>query len=200
MGSLIDIIGSTMIGAIVILMVLNVLDTRHKFSYKYSDDLIVQQNLTSISKNLEYDLKKMGFAVPEEEDVLLLADSLHLRYRGDVDRNWQPDTVEYYVGPVSGAASTPNPRDRFLYRKVNGNPSNGDIVGLVTEFKFEYLNQDAELVDTSIPSNISSVKMMRITLRVENPAVYSGESNPSFSEYESAFWQQTRLVSRNLRR
>lgn len=200
MSSLLDIISSTIIGGLIILMVLNVLDTKHKFFYAFNDDLIVQQNLTGISANLEYDLKKMGFGIPEGEQVVTIADSLHLRFKGDHNHDWQPDIVEYYVGDISEANQTVNPRDRFLYRKINSLPASGFIVGMVTDFSFEYLNQDGVLIDTSVPGNMSAIKMVRITMRVENPAVYSSEANPGRSEYESAFWQQTRLVSRNLRR
>ncbi len=200
MSSILDIISSTIIGGILLLMVLNVLDTRHKYFLAYNDDLIVQENLTSISQNLEHDLKKMGFAVPENEDIILIADSLQMKFRGDINKDWQPDTVEYFTGTVVGASATQNPRDRFLYRKLNGEPVGGEIVGLVTDFLFEYLNQDGQAVDTSIPANFTAIKMMRITLRVENPAVYGVDPNPGQNLYQSAFWQQTRLVSRNLRR
>jgi hypothetical protein len=97
-------------------------------------------------------------------------------------------------------AKTSNPDDRIFYRKVNGKPVSGFIVGVITDFNFEYLNQDGIIVDTSIPANLVAVKMIRVTLKVENPAAYNNDSNPDKLEYRSSFWQQTRLVSRNLRR
>jgi len=200
MSAILDYLSSVMIGGIVIIMALNALDTKQKYFFAHTDDIIVQQSLTSISRTLEGDLRKMGFAVPEGDDIIIQADSLNLIFRGDIDRNWSIDQIHYYVGPLSEANFTPNPRDRFLYRKVNGQPSAGFIVGLVSNFRFDYLNQDGQLVDVSNPSNYSAIKMIRITLRVENQAVYSAEANPDISEYETAFWQQTRLVSRNLRR
>lgn len=200
MSTLLDILNSTIIGGIIILMVLTVLDTRQSFFLAFNDDLIVQQNLTALSRTLEYDLKKIGFAIPEDEQVVMQADSTVFKFRGDIDKNWQADTLEYYTGSTSELASTANPRDRFLYRKVNGLPASGFNVGLVTDFLFEYLNQDGQVLDTSIPSNLLAIKMVRITFRVENPAVYGQDANPAQTEYQSAFWQQTRLVSRNLRR
>ena len=200
MGSILDIISSTVIGGVVILMMLTALDTAHKYFYAHTDDLIVQQNLASISATLEYDLKKMGFAIPETENIVLIADSTHLRYRGDVNRDFLPDTVEYYAGPVSELTSTKNPNDRFLYRKINSLPAGGFIVGVVTAFKFDYLDQDGIPVVTSNPADLIAVKMIRITMKVENPAVYGSNPNPTQDEYRTAFWQQTRLVSRNLRR
>lgn len=195
MGSLIDIIGSSVIGGLLLLILFNVLNTTNEYFITHGDDLIVQQNLTSLAINLENDLKKMGYAVPENELSIITADSTDLIFRGDIDRDFVPDTVEYYLGPTSDLTTTPNPDDRFIYRKVNDLPVNGEKVGVVSKFKFEYLNQDGVEV-----SNPNTIKMIRITLKVENSGVYGNDPNPQKNKYRTAIWQQTRLVSRNLRR
>jgi hypothetical protein len=200
MGSLLDIIIANIIGGILVLLGLNYLDTTTKHFVTHGDDLIVQQNLTSITNTLEYDLRKMGFRVPEGDEVVLIADSNQIRYRGDQNKDNSIDTVDYYLGNVSELSATKNPDDRFIYRKLNGLPSNGFKVGVVSEYKFDYLDQDGVIVDTSNPQNLKLIKMIRITLKVENSAAYSSNPVPEKSEYTSAFWQQTRLVSRNLRR
>ena len=200
MGTILDIIGSTIIGGLLLIMALNMLDTTTKHFIENGDDLIVQQNLTAITKTLEWDLKKMGFGMPEWQQIIITADSTNLKFMSDINKDNAVDTVEYYVGPLSELTHTPNPDDKFLYRKVNGLPVNGFKVGVASDFNFEYLNQDGSVIDTSVPANLNAVKMVRITLKVESSAVYSSESNPDKSEYKSAFWRQTRLVSRNLRR
>lgn len=200
MTAILDYISSTIIGAFVLLMALNAIDTKTKYFFGQNDDVIVQQNLTNISRTLEFDLKKMGFGVPEYSPVIINADPVDLQFYGDIDKDFVPDLIQYYAGPFSEASFTINPRDRFLYRKVNGQPSGGFIVGLVSDFRFDYLNQYGQVVTITNPSQYSLIKMVRITLRVENPAVYTAEDSVSQSEYESAFWQQTRLVSKNLRR
>jgi hypothetical protein len=200
MAVLIDIISSVFIGGFIILMAFGILDSTNKFLYSHNDDLIVQESLTSINTTMEFDMNKMGFGVPEGQNVVTLADSNHIRFLSDLDRNWHPDTIEYYLGPESELVNTANPDDRFLYRKVNGLPSNGLGIGVVTDFRFDYLNQDQELVDTSNPMNLKNIKMIRTTMRIENPAVYSEEAQPEKTEYRTAFWQETNLASRNLRR
>ncbi|MFZ0389782.1 MAG: hypothetical protein WAN36_04935 [Calditrichia bacterium] len=197
---LLDVIGSNIIGGTLLIIALTLLNTSTKYFYSHSDDLIVQQNLTSITHTLEYDLKKMGFGLPENEQVIKQADSTHISYLGDIDRDGTADTLEFYVGPYSELSHTQNPNDRFLYRKINSSPSAGFMMGVVTEFKFDYLDQDGILLDTSIPGNMLAIKMIRITLQVENTSVYGNDPNPQADEYRTAFWQQTRLVSRNLRR
>ncbi|MBN2008342.1 hypothetical protein JW960_03230 [candidate division KSB1 bacterium] len=200
MNTILDIIGATMVGGMLMLIGLHLLDTSTQHFYNNGDDLIVQQNLTGMTHTLEWDLKKMGYGIPEWDSVVLTADSADLIFRSDIDRDNTIDTVHYYVGPLSDMAHTQNPDDRYLYRKVNGLPANGFKVGVVTTFRFDYLNQDGNELDMGIPANLTAVKMVRITLKVENTAVYGNEVNPDKSKYQSAFWQQTRLVSRNLRR
>jgi hypothetical protein len=142
----------------------------------------------------------MGFGVPEGQNVILAADSGGIKFLADLDRNWHPDTVEYYVGSDSELVNTANPADRFLYRKVNGLPATGLGIGVVTAFRFDYLTQDLQPVDTSNPLNLNTIKMIRTTMRIENPAVYGEDAQPEKTEYRTAFWQETNLASRNLRR
>lgn len=195
MSSLIDIIGSSIIGGFLLLLLFNVLDTTSEYFISHGDDLIVQQNLTSVASILEHDLRKMGFLVPEMELSILQADSTALKFRGDINNDFSVDTVEYYLGPTSDLSVTQNPDDRFIYRKVNGLPIKGAKTGVVTDFKFEYLDQDGNEV-----ANLGSIKMIRINMKVENSAVYSNDPNPKKTKYRTAIWRQTRLVSRNLRR
>ena len=63
MASLFDIVGSTIIGGMLLLIALIFMDTTADHFYSYGEDLIVQQNLTGTTTTLEYDLKKMGFVL-----------------------------------------------------------------------------------------------------------------------------------------
>jgi len=200
MAVLIDIITSVFIGGFIILMAFGILDSTNKFLYSHNDDLIVQESLTAINTILEFDMNKMGFGIPEGQNAILAADSVRIKFLADLDCNWHPDTVEYYVGSDSDLVNTPNPADRFLYRKVNGLPNDGLGIGVVTFFRFDYLTQDWQPVDTSNPLNLKTIKMIRTTMRIENPAVYGEEAQPDKTEYRTAFWQETNLASRNLRR
>lgn len=199
MATILDIVASTIIGGLLLIMGLNLIDTTNQYFYGQNDDLIVQQNLTALTEILEFDLRKMGLAVPEGKTSILTADSVRLKYLGDTDGNWVPDTVEYYLGATSQLSASKNPNDRYLYRKISTNPA-AYIAGTVTAFAFSYLDQDGVGVDVSHPANFPGIKMIRITMQVESPDVYSANPDPNALEYRRAFWQQTRLVSRNLRR
>jgi hypothetical protein len=83
--AILDILNSIVVGGFIILMSFGILDSTNKNLYSHNDDLIVQENLTNITSTLEFDLKKMGFGVPEYESAVLQADSTHLRFRGDLN-------------------------------------------------------------------------------------------------------------------
>jgi hypothetical protein len=98
------------------------------------------------------------------------------------------DTISYYLGGL--LTSTPNPRDRFFYRKVNSSPPAAINLG-VTQFFMKYFDAlgDTLIQPITQPDLISSYE---INIQVET--VYAYEEN-----YSTAFWKQIRLLARNLR-
>ncbi len=95
MNTILDIIGSFIIGGFLLLIALTMLDTNTKHFYANGDDLIVQQNLTAITRTLEFDLKKMGYGIPEWNNIVITADSTDLKFRSDINRNGVIDTVQW---------------------------------------------------------------------------------------------------------
>ncbi len=69
--------------------------------------------------------------------IFVHADSNSIRFITDVDSDGNVDSISYYTGPISELASTPNPRDRFLYRVVNTETPVGTNLG-VTAFNLVY--------------------------------------------------------------
>ena len=82
MFAILDILNSIIIGGFIILMSFGILDSTNKNLYSHNDDLIVQENLTNITSTLEFDLKKMGFAVPEFESAVRCRRRLGSRHSG----------------------------------------------------------------------------------------------------------------------
>ena len=146
MAIIIDIIGSMILSGMVLLlglrMNMNIADSQQ--SYKM--DVIVQENLVSLVKDLEHDFRKMGYRVSDPTKVVLRADSSYISFCGDMDDDGIIDTVDWYLGPP--VTFTPNPNDKYLYRKIvppppGGNSISGSLPG-VTRFSMRYLNQDGE--------------------------------------------------------
>ncbi len=201
--TIIDILGSTLIGGMLLLILLRLNDAGVQNTYTYGGELIVQQNLVDLVTLLEHDFRKIGFCadwkkLPEPTEFIVAADESSITFYTDVDADGNVDTLQYYAGPTNELVNTPNPRDRLLYRVVNSQTPRGSNLG-VTEFKLVYYDELGNKLATPV-LNTSKIRVMEINIKVEDVYGYD-TSNPdkdTTDMYASAFWKQIRLVARNL--
>src|SRR4030042_1383465 len=137
MAYLLELVGSTIIGGLVILMILQVNSSILDSSTTLSMDKLSQTNLTSLVEEIEYDLRKIGFKATTGAKIIT-AGTNTISYRCDIDNNGTIDTVAYLMSDTTALSSTANPRDRLLYRTVNGSPSNLTSNLGVTNFRLWY--------------------------------------------------------------
>lgn len=194
--SLIDILGATVIGALLFLILLRMNEASTKNTYMYTGEVIVQQNLVETVHLLEYDFRKIGYCadftmIPDPSKAIIMADTSSIKFLTDLaPPDGVVDTLYYYLGQPSELTVTPNPNDRMLYRVVNGETARGSNLG-ITDFQISYFNSlGAEIsAPVSVPGEIYT---LQIDVKVENTAAYD-------NEYQTAFWRQLRLAARNLR-
>jgi type II secretory pathway component PulJ len=211
MGSqtIIDIIGSFIIFGWLLLMSLRMNTANSENMQTYRGELLVQENLVEVTKLLEYDFRKIGYCrepnnLPDPTKAIVRADSNRLQFLTDVDRGSGPDgvvdTMTYYLGDTTELALTQNPRDRLLYRVVNGYPAKGSNLG-VSYFNLKYYDSQGNLITTPVATgDLQRIQTIQISLVVENTmAAELVETSPINQQYASAFWQQMRLSSRNYR-
>jgi hypothetical protein len=191
--TLIDILGSTIMGGILLITVLRLNNTATEKTTNYGGELSLQQNLVTIAQIMEYDFRKMGYCkdwtkFPDPTQSIAQATTNSIKFYADIDDNGAMDTISYYTGGL--LTSTPNPRDIFFYRKVNSQPPAAINLG-VTQFFMKYFDALGDTLTQPItsPSLISSYE---INVQVET--VYAYDNN-----YSTAFWKQIRLLARNLR-
>lgn len=219
MGTIIDIIISTILGGVLLIIALSANDLASENAFVYSGDLFVQQSLTTVVQLVERGLRNMGFGVPENQSVIIGAGKHSITYLIDFNRNRTVDTVSYWIGPISELADTQNDSDRVLYRRVRPGTaleqlssiagedlSQPHAIGYVTRFDLMYYSQAQldTLPPPVAPSDLPLIRIIEITIEVQNPyapykrtVVQPGEQEGLFS---SSMWRQTRLVSRNLSR
>lgn len=218
---IIDIIGSVVIGSLLLLILFQMNDKATQNTYNFSGELVVQQNMVTMVEVLEYDFRKIGYcenplALPDpEENSILYADTSDIKFLTDVmippyddpHGDGVLDTVEYKLGPTSELTGTPNPDDRKLYRIVNGVKKSINLG--ITEFKIKYFRDslitDGTTLAEILPGNLpkvytagspTGITAMQIDIKIENTAAYNAGQN----SYRYAFWRQIRLSSRNLNR
>ncbi len=201
--TIMDILGSFIIGGFLLILLWQIDDAAVKNVYNNSEELILQQNLATSARILERDFRRIGYCksynlIPKT-NVIVSATDTSISFLTDVNDQGNVDVLKYYIGPVSELSSTPNPRDRFLYRVVNNETPVGVNLG-VTQFKLVYFDVYGDTLHTPI-ANLSRISSMEINIAVENVVGYGGNSpEEEQSKYSSAFWRQIRLAAMNLQK
>jgi len=193
--SILDILGSTIIGGMLLVIILRLNDAAVQNTYNNSGELSSQQNIATIVQILETDFRKIGFCkdwnkIPIPSRAIIIADSNKIKYLTDIEADGFVDTMYYYIGSTNEILTTPNPRDRYLYRVVNGGLAVKVNLG-VTEFKLVYFDVRDDTINfpITVPGEIHS---MQINVAVENVDAYD-------NQYSSVFWRQIRLAAQNLK-
>jgi len=192
---IIDILGSTIVGGILMMNLFQINSTAIENNYTGTGELTAQQNLATIVQVLEHDFRKIGYCanwnkIPVPTKAILSADSTSIKYLTDVDSDGNVDSIHYYLGPTSELLSTPNPRDRFLYRVVNNEAPDGVNLG-VTQFNLCFFDVLGNLINFPIAVT-GEIYTMQIDLTVEDVDAYD-------EKYSTAFWRQIRLAAKNIR-
>jgi len=201
--TLIDILGSTIIGALLLLILFRINDTAVENTYTFSGELMVQEGLVEAVSIIEHDFRKMGYCeswenMPDPTNSIIYADENKISFLTDVPVSaGSPgdgiiDTLHYFVGPTSELSNTDNPRDRLLYRVVNSNIPKGSNIG-ITLFKLTYFDSFGNKLPTPIyGASTGAIHSLQIDVEVESVNGYN-------KKYPSVFWRQIRLAARNLR-
>lgn len=193
--TILDILGSILIGGILLTILLRLTDSAAEKTHNYSGELSLQQALVTVAQIVEHDFRKMGYCAnwlnfPDPTRAIIQADTSRIRFYADIDNNGAMDSIHYYLGPTSELAGTPNPRDRMLYRVVNTEVAKTSNVG-VTQFYLTYFDSFGDTLHIPI-ADPRLINSFEINVQVENSYAYD-------NKYSSAFWRQIRLVARNLR-
>lgn len=193
--TLIDIIGSSVIGGMLLLILLKTNSAAVENTYLNGQDLVVQENLTTLVEILEHDFRKIGYCkdwtkLDDPQKIILSADSTSIKFLTDTDNDGNVDTLYYYLGPASELSQTPNPRDRLLYRVRNNETPKSVNLG-VTEFKLMYFDSYEDTLSFPITST-GSIASIQISVRVENTDAYN-------NKYVTGFWRQMRMAVLNLK-
>ena len=193
--TLLDILGSIIIGGVLMSIVFRLSDSATEKTYNNSGELALQQNLATVAQIIERDFRKIGYCadwnkLPDPSKSILFADSTGIKFLTDIESDGILDSIYFYLGPASELSATENPRDRLLYRVVNNdNPVEANLG--VTHFSMTYYDALGDTIYLPILNN-GEISSIEINVTVENVAAYD-------ENYSSAYWRQIRMVARNLK-
>ncbi len=175
MDSHLTLVGSIVIGGIFLLSLWGFQGDLRDHSFANTNDLVVQQNAIEITALLEWDFQQIGFGL--DSIAIVAAGANSISYLADLDADGMVDLVTYSVSNPSAAAGTPNPRDKILYRAVNGKTQINTAMG-VTDFRLRYFGLDGK-----VTNDLAKIKTMELTLEMESTIPYDGK-------YAHFFWRK----------
>ena len=183
MSDWLDLLGSFVIGGIVILIFANL---NLSISTAASENLfsgVVQRGLTSATDLIEYDFYKIGYR--SSGNKIEIADSNEIKFYSDIDNDGVSDKMHYFVGDAKSFTETSNPNDFLLTREKNKEKPAASIP--VVEFKLTYYDSLGQKIDYALLSSQSErdkIKTLRIRMQCESDGMID-------DHYEAVEWEKT---------
>lgn len=176
MGQLLELLGATVIGAFVILLILNLNLQMNENTRQLTQDTYTQNSSATSLSILEYDLYKAGFRTTGNK--ILLADSNQVKFRTDINNNGSIDTVYYYTGSTTAMNSTTNPNDKQLYRKINGTINTAAIITSFNLVYYDSLGNQLSYASLSSAVTRAKIRSIRTYIKLELPDAIDNYYNP----------------------
>jgi hypothetical protein len=198
-----DIIGSIFIAGSLLIIVLNLQGDIAQMTFTYGNDLIVQSNMTTVTRMLESDFRRIGYWAALDSPLVgtkaIRAATVHsIKFLADLNDDGNLDTVKYWVGAKTDLGVTPNPNDFPLYRQVNSSPALMYNFG-VTQFDFTFYQSQNQVskVPLTFPIAFNADGTSQIFYIQLEIMLQSRESYDSLYTY--SYWKQLRLEAQNLK-
>ena len=183
MSDWLDVVGSIIIGGIVILIFANL---NLSIGVSASENLysgIMQRGLTSATELIEYDFYKIGYR--NSGNKIEIADSNEIKFYSDIDNDGVLDEINYFLGDAESFTETSNPNDFLLTREKNNENPAASIP--VVYFKLTYYDSLGQKIDYTLLSSQSErdkIKTLGIRMKCESADMID-------DHYEAVEWEKT---------
>jgi len=151
MEKLLDIVGASILWSFVLLIMIQVNSQMNDYSFQSLNNSVTQMDAVELGKIIEHDFPKAGNLI--SGDKVIIADSNAVKFYFDNNLDGTRDSLKYYLGNTSELASTPNPNDRPVYRRINNSTS---VVGSISDFTIKYLDSLGQTISYSSLSSQAS--------------------------------------------
>jgi hypothetical protein len=202
-----DIIGSAIVAGLLLLTALRLNAQANETSLIYNGSVRLQQNMVVLVEWIEDDFRRIGYCqnytkIPFPTQAIRIAGATDIRFWTDEGNDGTLDSIRWYIGATNDPAmpSTPNPRDRMIYRQVNNIAPVGWNLG-VTKFLLTYYDYGGDELATPV-AQPSAIYSMRIEVTCETPFTFQEQYRAMGGADTSDFqvhWQQLRMAAKNLR-
>jgi len=183
MSDFIDLIGSFVVGSIVILIVANMNITINTAAAENLYSGVLQRNVTSTTDLIEHDLYKIGYRITGNK--ISVADSNQVKFWSDIDNDGTSDEIHYFCGDTTSLNGTTNPDD-YLLMRIQNNQKPGTSISVV-DFKVTYFDSLAKEIDyKSLVSQSSRdrIRSLRVRIKCETDGYVD-------DHFEAVEWEKT---------
>ncbi|MDP2035955.1 MAG: hypothetical protein Q8L04_01120 [Ignavibacteria bacterium] len=184
MNNMLDIVGSFIIGSLIILMVGNLnlqISASHRDNFYGS---ISQVEVVNSATVMEYDLEKIGYKSTSSNKIIL-ADTSAIQFYSDYDDDQTLEQVKYRIGSTSALSGTDNPNDKPIYRQIDDGQSM--FIGSAKYLRFTYFDSLGNQISYQTLAEQTSrniIKMIQVNLIYESPFLIDGS-------YQTTQWKKT---------
>jgi hypothetical protein len=194
MSIMLDLIGSVIIGAYVLLMGIRLNSNISDHVQSAMVTLNLQEGLVDAVRTMESDFRKIGYGAPDPRTALEITQPDHIRFKADINRDGHVERIDWACEKKVGASGDTTME---LTRQVSGEPPMM-ILSDVMSFRLEYLTETEEAADTASKGQIQVIQTaLKVRSPFKVPDLIKGSEEMNNVE---GFWRQTRLASRNLKR
>ena len=180
MGQLLDILGATIIGGFVLLMIVSSNLDISEYSTELLISTITQSDAVECVNIIEFDLYKIGYGVDGKK--IVTADSNQIKYYTDLtspafpEGNGTKDSIIYYFDKSAPVTASDNPYDYPLYRTENNTSS--IQIGRVSNFSLSYYDSiGSELSYSSLTLEANRNKIRSINMLIVFQAAFALDTN-----------------------
>lgn len=167
MSVLLDILGSTFIGGMLLLLMLKLNLYATNTSYYSDSELKLQQSAKTLAEILNYDLRKVGFNHDKSTgSPFITVNDTVIEFKADVNPEFGDGTTETIKYYLSEPEIINEQEFRVLKRSINGTEDiGGPSLGLV-KLSFTYLDSISQTMATP-QSKLEEIKYVKTELWVE---------------------------------
>jgi hypothetical protein len=186
MSTLLDLLSSTIIGVMLLLLIIKLNLFMGEASYASDKELRLQQDAKTLAEIMNSDFRKIGYEC--NTTAVLTADSNRIKFIGDLQRPGEAgfgsvDTVEYFVEDSTHSLGTANLSDIILVRVLNNTDTiEGPSLGLV-RVNFSFLDS---LSTTT--TDLSKIRYIKTEMWLEPPEAdnnfITGKKDSTFTYWE----------------
>jgi hypothetical protein len=159
MAVILDILGSFIIRAAIVIVILNLMINLHQELSKNTDRISLNESINGASQVIDSDIKLAGFRAAKDF-AIAQSNEISFSYGDTALSNLSIYTIRYYINPTAPAKA-----HKILYRTVNG-ASQLEIARDVVTFNIAYYKVDGTVVSYGI--NVSGIKSIYVTLVMES--------------------------------